>query len=186
MEKTLHQYDEVINECRILFLNKLKDYGPAWRILRLSSVTDQIFIKANRIRSIQQNQVQKVEDDEKSEFIGILNYSVIALIQLKLGHVDTPDISIDQAIENYDEQIMIAKNLMEKKNFDYGEAWRDMRISSITDLILQKILRIKQIEDNQGKTLVSEGLSANYLDMLNYAVFSLIQLEEQQILNKKI
>lgn len=184
MEKTLHQYDEVINECRNLFTHKLKDYGTAWRILRLSSVTDQIYIKANRIRSIQQNQVRKVEDDEKSEFIGILNYSVIALIQLELGHVDAPDISNEEAIKLYDENVLTAKNLMEKKNFDYGEAWRDMRISSITDLILQKILRIKQIEDNQGKTLVSEGLKANYLDMLNYAVFSLIQIEEQQILNK--
>lgn len=184
MEKTLHQYDEVINECRNLFSHKLEDYGAAWRILRLSSVTDQIFIKANRIRSIQKNQFQKVEDDEKSEFIGILNYSIIALIQLELGVVDTPDISNTEALNLYDEQVEIARNLMKIKNFDYGEAWRDMRISSITDLILQKILRIKQIENNQGKTLVSEGLSANYLDMLNYSVFSLIQIEENKILNK--
>lgn len=184
MEKTLHQYDEVINECRNLFSHKLEDYGAAWRILRLSSVTDQIFIKANRIRSIQKNQFQKVEDDEKSEFIGILNYSIIALIQLELGVVDTPDISNTEALNLYDEQVEIARNLMKIKNFDYGEAWRDMRISSITDLILQKILRIKQIENNQGKTLVSEGLNANYLDMLNYSVFSLIQIEENKILNK--
>lgn len=181
MEKTLLQYDEVIKECRDLFANKLHDYGTAWRILRLSSVTDQIYIKANRIRSIQEKKEKKVEEDEKSEFIGILNYSIIALIQLELGVVDTPDISNDKALEMFDTYAHMAKDLMERKNHDYGEAWRDMRVSSITDLILQKILRIKQIEDNQGKTLVSEGLKANYLDMLNYAVFSLIHISEQNL-----
>ena len=179
MEKTLHQYDEVIKECRELFANKLQDYGTAWRILRLSSVTDQIYIKANRIRSIQENEVKKVEEGEKREFIGILNYSIIALIQLELGVVDSPDLENEKALKLYDVQSKEARDLMERKNHDYGEAWRDMRVSSITDLILQKILRIKQIEDNQGKTLVSEGLKANYLDMLNYAVFSLIHIAEQ-------
>lgn len=182
MEKTLHQYDEVITECRELFANKLHDYGTAWRILRFSSVTDQIYIKANRVRSIQENKIKKIEEDERSEFIGILNYSIIALIQLELGVVDSPDISNDEALNLYDKQVQIAKDLMENKNFDYGEAWRDMRVSSITDLILQKILRIKQIEDNQGKTLVSEGLKANYLDILNYAVFSLIHINVSKTL----
>lgn len=178
MEKTLHQYDEVINECRELFSKKLKDYGTAWRILRLSSVTDQIYIKANRIRSIQQNEVRKVDEDERGEFIAIINYSIIGLTQMALGIVNCPDISAEKALELFDQKALEAKQLMERKNHDYGEAWRDMRVSSITDLILQKILRIKQIEDNQGKTLVSEGYEGNYYDMLNYAVFSMIHLNE--------
>ena len=180
MEKTLHQYDAVIDECRELFSNKLKDYGAAWRILRLPSLTDQIFIKANRIRSLQINQVQKVEEGERSEFIGIINYSIIALIQLELGFVDNPDLGSEKALAFFDEKSTLAKDLMMRKNHDYGEAWRDMRVSSMTDLILQKILRIKEIENNSGKTLVSEGLDANYLDMLNYAVFCMIHLNENK------
>lgn len=179
MEKTLQQYNEVIDNCRSLFEKKLKDYGASWRILRLPSVTDQIFIKANRIRNIQDAAEQKIEEGQESEFIAIVNYSVIALIQLEKGVAVQVDISEDEILNLYDKYIKIARDLMEKKNHDYGESWRDMRVSSITDLILQKILRVKQIEDNQGKTLVSEGLDANYLDMLNYAVFSLIKLSEK-------
>ena len=183
MEKTLQEYDEVISGCRDLFINKLQDYGSSWRIMRLSSVTDQIYIKANRIRSVQMNEVRKVDEDERSEFIGIINYSVIALIQLELGYANCPDISAEAAIDLYDKYTRQARELMERKNHDYGEVWRDMRVSSITDLILTKILRIKQIEDNQGKTLVSEGLDANYLDMLNYAVFSMIHLNSPEFKN---
>ncbi len=180
MKNTSKEFDAVISECRDLFYKKMKDYGPAWRILRVSSVTDQIYIKANRIRSLQEKQVKKIDEDEKSEFIGILNYSVIALIQLRLGVAEQPDITVEQAMKLYDEVVAEAKALMERKNHDYGEAWRDMRISSITDLILQKILRIKQIEDNKGKTLVSEGIDANYLDMINYAAFALILISEDE------
>lgn len=178
MEKTLKQYDAVIQECKELFDQKLQDYGTAWRILRLPSLTDQIFIKANRIRSIQEKKVQKVKEGERSEFIGIINYSAIALIQMELGVVNCPDLSAEQALDLYSKKIESAKNLMQNKNHDYGEAWRDMRVSSMTDLILQKLLRIKQIEDNNGKTLISEGLDANYLDILNYAVFSMIHINQ--------
>ncbi|PKP24701.1 MAG: hypothetical protein CVU03_11165 [Bacteroidetes bacterium HGW-Bacteroidetes-2] len=178
MVKTEKQYDEVIATCRALFINKMKDYGSAWRILRLPSLTDQIFIKAQRIRSLQQNEVQKIEEDEQSEFIGIINYSVMALIQLEKGIVEQPDLNLEIATLLYDEKIAITKQLMLDKNHDYGEAWRDMRVSSLTDLILQKLLRVKQIEDNQGKTLVSEGIQANYQDMINYAVFALIHLKK--------
>lgn len=180
MEKTLEQYQTVIEECKSLFEKKLKDYGPAWRILRLPSVTDQIYIKANRIRTIQQNKVRKVDEGEYSEFIGILNYSIIALIQLELGVVDQLDISNEESLVLYDKYAQVAYTLMQNKNHDYGEAWRDMRVSSITDLILQKVLRIKQIEDNEGKTIASEGLDANYLDMINYSVFSMILLNESK------
>lgn len=181
MEKTLQEYDDVINECRTLFSKKLQDYGAAWRIMRLTSLTDQIYIKANRIRSIQVNKVQKVDEDQESEFIGILNYSVIALIQSELGLSNCPDISPEKALELFDKKVSEAKALMERKNHDYGESWRDMRVSSITDMILQKILRIKQIEDNDGATVVSEGLEANYEDMLNYAVFALIHLNNTKV-----
>ena len=159
-------------------MNKMKDYGSAWRILRLPSLTDQIFIKAQRIRQLQENEVQKVDEGEVSEFIGIINYSLMALIQLEKGVADEPDLNIDEAIKLYDKHIHITKVLMEDKNHDYGEAWREMRIGSLTDLILQKLLRVKQIEDNKGKTLVSEGIDANYQDMINYAVFALILIEE--------
>ena len=178
MQKTDKQYDAVISKCRELFKNKMKDYGSAWRILRLPSLTDQIFIKAQRIRQLQENEVKKVDEDEMPEFIGIINYSLMALIQLEKGVADEPDIEVEEAIELYDKHVKITKSLMEDKNHDYGEAWREMRISSLTDLILQKLLRVKQIEDNRGKTLVSEGIDANYQDMINYAIFALILMEE--------
>ncbi|WP_047246082.1 DUF1599 domain-containing protein [Maribacter thermophilus] len=176
MQKTGEQYDAVIKVCRELYEKKMRDYGCAWRILRLPSLTDQIFIKAQRIRSLQENEVRKVDEGEISEFIGIVNYSVMALIQLELGVADQPDLSPEEAIELYKKHIAVTKELMLNKNHDYGEAWRDMRVSSLTDLILQKLLRVKQIEDNKGKTLVSEGIDANYQDMINYAVFALIHL----------
>ena len=154
----------------------MKDYGSAWRVLRLSSLTDQIFIKAQRIRSLQIKKERKVEESETSEFVGIVNYSIISLIQMDLGVVENPDLELKIALEYYDKYLQITKNLMLDKNHDYGEAWRDMRVSSLTDLIIQKILRIKQIEDNQGQTLVSEGIDANYQDMINYSVFALILL----------
>lgn len=179
MQQTSKQYDEVIEKCRSLYSNKLKDYGCAWRILRLPSLTDQIFIKAQRIRQLQQNSTRKVDEGEVSEFIGIINYSVMALIQLEKGVVEQPDLAINEAIELYDKHVAITKQLMEDKNHDYGEAWRDMRVSSLTDLILQKLLRVKQIEDNKGKTIVSEGIDANYQDMINYAVFALIHINEK-------
>ena len=178
MKDTSKQYNAVIDICRDLFINKMKDYGCAWRILRLPSLTDQIFIKAQRIRSLQENEIRKVAEDEKPEFIGIINYSVMALIQLELGVATQPDLDHDRALELYDHKIAETRELMENKNYDYGEAWRDMRVSSLTDLIIQKILRVKQIEDNKGKTLVSEGIDANYQDMINYAVFAMILMEE--------
>ena len=174
MQETSSQYDAVIEICRGLFVNKMKDYGSAWRILRLPSLTDQIFIKAQRIRKLQENAVRKIDEDEKSEFIGIINYSVMALIQLEKGVADQPDMALKEAEVLYDEKISGTKQLMQDKNHDYGEAWREMRISSLTDLIMQKLLRVKQIEDNKGKTLVSEGIDANYQDMINYAVFAMI------------
>ena len=180
MQQTSQQYDAVIQTCRELFSKKAKDYGTAWRILRLPSLTDQIFIKAQRIRGLQQNDVRKVDEDERSEFIGIINYSIMALIQIKKGVVEQPDLAAEEAIALYDEQVAITKKLMEDKNHDYGEAWRDMRVSSLTDLILQKLLRVKQIENNKGATLVSEGVDANYQDMVNYAVFALIHLNEEE------
>lgn len=175
--KTIEQYNQIINECKSLFINKMKDYGSAWRILRLPSLTDQIFIKAQRIRGLQENQIRKVDEDEISEFIGIINYSTMALIQIEKGIAQQPDLNLEQATALYEQKITETRTLMENKNHDYGEAWRDMRVSSLTDLILQKILRIKQIEDNKGKTLVSEGIAANYQDMINYAVFALIHLK---------
>ncbi|MBF6640122.1 DUF1599 domain-containing protein [Flavobacterium sp. J49] len=177
MSKTSQEYDKVIAICRQLYINKMKDYGSAWRILRLPSLTDQIFIKAQRIRSLQQNDVRKVDEDETGEFIGIINYSIMALIQLDLGVVEQPDLDVAKATQLYDEKVAITKSLMEAKNHDYSEAWRDMRVSSLTDLILQKLLRVKQIEDNQGKTIVSEGIDANYQDMINYSVFALILMK---------
>ncbi|MBE99563.1 DUF1599 domain-containing protein [Flavobacterium coralii] len=176
MSNTSAEYDSVIAKCRELYINKMKDYGCAWRILRLPSLTDQIFIKAQRIRSLQENEVRRVDEDETGEFIGIINYSVMALIQLEKGIASQPDLSADEAARLYDEKTAQTKALMEAKNHDYGEAWRDMRVSSLTDLILQKLLRVKQIEDNKGKTIVSEGIDANYQDMINYAVFALIHM----------
>jgi len=174
MKNTSEEYDQIISICRNLYVKKLHDYGCAWRILRLPSLTDQIYIKAQRIRSLQENQTRKIDEDESSEFIGIVNYSIMALIQLEKGISKEVDLSNQEAIELYDKHIAITKELMMNKNHDYGEAWRDMRISSHTDIILQKLLRVKQIEDNQGKTIVSEGLEANYQDIINYAVFALI------------
>ncbi|MCK0188366.1 DUF1599 domain-containing protein [Arenibacter sp. F20364] len=179
MHNTSEQYNAVIKICRDLFLKKMQDYGSAWRILRLPSLTDQIFIKAQRIRSLQENEVRKVDEDEVSEFIGIINYSIMALIQIEKGVVDQPDLSPSEAVALFDKHIAITKTLMENKNHDYGEAWREMRVSSLTDLILQKLLRVKQIEDNKGKTLVSEGIDANYQDMINYAVFAMIHLGQK-------
>ena len=178
MPNTSNQYDSVVEQCRNLFTKKMSDYGSAWRILRLPSLTDQIFIKAQRIRQLQENDIRKVDEGEKSEFIGIINYSVMALIQLELGVVENPDLSSEEATELYNKHMAVTKELMENKNHDYGEAWRDMRVSSLTDLIIQKLLRVKQIEDNEGKSLVSEGIDANYQDMINYAVFAMIHLNE--------
>ena len=174
---TAEQFDTVLSKCHGLFEKKGKDYGTAWRILRLPSLTDQIFIKAQRIRQLQENDVRKVDEGEKSEFIAIINYSIMALIQLEKGVVENPDLSTEDATLLYDKHSKITKDLMLNKNHDYGEAWRDMRVSSLTDLILQKLLRVKQIEDNKGKTLVSEGIDANYQDMINYAVFAMIHLK---------
>jgi len=179
MSKTSKQYNKVVTVCKSLFEKKMSDYGSAWRILRLPSLTDQIFIKAQRIRQIQELEVQKVAEGEVSEFIGIINYAVIALIQLELGVAKEPDLDVVEAVKLYDKHINITKELMENKNHDYGEAWREMRVSSLTDLILQKLLRVKQIEDNKGKTLVSEGIDANYQDIINYAIFALILIEQK-------
>ena len=179
MAETSKQYDAVIESCKDIFVKKMIDYGTAWRILRTSSLTDQIYIKANRIRSIQQKGVQRVNEGFNPEFIGIVNYSVMALIQLELGVSESVEFDKDEIIALYNKHFLASKALMENKNHDYGEAWRNMRISSLTDIILMKLLRIKQIEDNDGKTIVSEGLDANYADIINYAVFALIQLSEE-------
>ncbi len=178
MLHTSLQFDRAIAECRDLFSKKMHDYGAAWRVLRPSSITDQIFIKVNRIRTIQMNEKKMVDESEEDEFVAIVNYSIIALIQLELGMSENLDSNPEEILALYDKYATEARLLMEKKNHDYGEAWRDMRISSITDLIYQKVLRTKQIEDNGGKTLVSEGPEANYFDMLNYAVFCLIKFSE--------
>ena len=176
MQNTSKEYDAVISACRALFLKKMKDYGCSWRILRLPSLTDQIFIKAQRIRGLQQNNTQRVDEGAASEFIGIINYCVMALIQIERGIAEQPDLTNEETVSDYDAKIANTKQLMLDKNHDYGEAWRDMRVSSLTDLILQKLLRVKQIEDNAGQTLVSEGIDANYQDIINYAVFALIHL----------
>ena len=177
MQDTSKQYDAVMNECRSLYIKKMSDYGSAWRILRLPSLTDQIFIKAQRIRQLQENVVRKVDEGEKSEFIGIINYAIMALIQLENGVVETPDLNTEEATILYDKHLKVTKELMLNKNHDYGEVWREMRVSSLTDLILQKLLRVKSIEDNKGKTIVSEGIDANYQDMINYAAFAMIHLD---------
>lgn len=178
---TTLQYDLAISACREIFQNKMKDYGSAWRILRISSITDQVFIKAQRIRSIEEKGFKKIDEDIRSEFIGIVNYSVIALIQMELKVSDSGAyLDEKEALGLFDKQVAAAKGLMENKNFDYDEAWRQMRISSLTDIILMKLLRVKQIEDHQGNTLISEGVDANFLDMINYAVFALILLDEKE------
>jgi hypothetical protein len=177
MDKTSLQYDKVIDICRGVFTKKMTDYGIAWRILRPSSMTDQIYIKAQRVRSIEEKGAQQVEDDVRSEFIGIINYCSMGLIQLELGPSESEDLTKEDTIERYLQNLKTAKELMLRKNHDYGEAWRNMRISSYTDLILMKLKRTKQIEDNSGKTVASEGIDANYLDMINYAVFAMIKIE---------
>lgn len=177
MASTEQEFEYIISICRNLFQKKLVDYGASWRILRIKSVTDQIFIKAKRIRSIEEKGTSKVDEDINSEFIAIVNYGIIGLIQLELGFTDAVDITADEAMSLYDKYMEQTKNLMFAKNHDYGEAWRNMRISSYTDLILMKIYRTKQIENNQGHTLVSEGIDANYMDMINYSIFGLIKLE---------
>ena len=178
LAKTSRQYDEVIEECKSLFDKKMTDYGSAWRVLRPSSLTDQIFIKAQRIRTLQETRKSKVDEDVASEFVAIINYCVMALIQLELEGENALDLDPVRASELYSKWTKETKELMMNKNHDYGEAWREMRVSSITDLILMKLLRTKQIEDNAGRTLVSEGIDANYMDMLNYAAFALIRIGE--------
>jgi hypothetical protein len=181
MSQTDQQFDQVAAICRDIFTKKMKDYGASWRILRQQSVTDQIFIKANRIRSIEIKGVSKVDEGIRSELIAIVNYGIIGLIQLELGYSDVDDLSYDRGVELYDKYMNRARELMMAKNHDYDEAWRTMRMESYTDLILQKIYRTKQIEDNKGKTLISEGIDANYYDMMNYAVFGLIKMEEEKV-----
>ena len=178
MKDTNAQFDAAFKMCRDLFVKKLQDYGAAWRIMRSKSITDQIFIKANRIRSLEIKGESKVGEGILPEFIGIVNYGIIGLIQLEKGHSDLDDMPVNEAIEMYDQLMLNTKNLMIAKNHDYDEAWRGMRVNSYTDLILMKIFRTKQIEDNDGKTLVSEGVDANYMDMINYAVFAIIKLTE--------
>ena len=178
MNKTSAQYDAVIQKARDIFIKKMEDYGSAWRVLRMPSFTDQMYIKASRIRQLQESNERKVDENEIPEFLGLINYAAMALIQLDKGVAEQPDMSLKEAIELYDKKISQAKTLMEAKNHDYGEAWRDMRVSSITDLIIQKLYRVKQIEENKGKTSISEGVDANYLDIINYAVFALILMEE--------
>ncbi len=178
MNKTTTQYETAATVCKDLFIKKMKDYGSAWRVLRTSSITDQIFIKAQRIRNIEDKGTQKINDDIRSEYIGIVNYSIIGLIQLALKNDNRMDLSVDEVNKLFDRYATEARSLMEDKNHDYGEAWRDMRVSSLTDLILMKILRIKQIEDNKGETVISEGIEANFHDMINYAIFALIRLSE--------
>lgn len=179
MNQTNTEYTNVINVCRDIFSKKTKDYGTAWRILRPSSLTDQLFIKAQRIRTIQETGENKVGENIEDEFVAIVNYCIMAIIQLKETELKELEIPAEEAVELYDKYAKEAFELMERKNHDYGEAWRDMRVSSLTDLILQKIFRVKQIEDNKGATLISEGIDANYFDMLNYSVFALI------LMNKK-
>lgn len=174
MADTIEQYDREIASCKHIFLQKTIDYGTSWRVLRTISVVDQIFIKALRIRTIQEKKAQKVADDIRSEFKGIINYAVIGLIQLKLNAPDVEDIPAETVSNWYDEEIAIVKKIMLDKNHDYGEAWREMSQESFTDLILVKLMRIKQILLNDGKTLISEGIDANYVDIINYAVFALI------------
>ena len=178
MLSTQLQYQSVMKNCKSLFNKKMQDYGSSWRIMRLTSLTDQIFIKAQRIRGLQTKNTRKVDEGEIPEFIGIINYSIMALIQIELGVSENPDLDIDEALTYYETQEKIVFELMLAKNHDYGEAWRDMRVSSLTDLILQKLMRVKHIEANSGKTIVSEGIEANYHDIINYAVFALIHLND--------
>jgi hypothetical protein len=181
LEETLSSYDAALEKCKSLFLEKAKDYGASWRILRASSVTDQLYIKASRIRSLEENLVRKVDEGVEPEYIGLVNYSIMALVQLEKGPSEKPDMSVEELERLYDHHAASTRELMIAKNHDYGEAWRQMRLSSITDLILVKLLRVRQIEDNKGKTIVSEGLDANYQDIINYALFALIKLQEEKV-----
>lgn len=183
--KTSEQYNNVLDACKDIFFKKMNDYGTAWRILRTSSLTDQIFIKANRIRTIQELKQSLVDEGVEPEFIGIINYCIMALIQLELGGSNEMDLPEDRTRSLYDKYAGEAHALMLNKNHDYGEAWRDMRVSSLTDLILMKLLRIKQIENNEGKTLISEGIDANYYDIINYAIFALILISESETANQE-
>jgi hypothetical protein len=178
-KSTSAHYSEIIDRCKDLFLKKMKDYGTAWRILRLSSITDQIYIKAQRIRSIEEKGAQMIDESIDGEFVGIINYCVIALIQLEMGSESNLEMPAEEVTKHFEFHVQKSKELMMNKNHDYGEAWRGMRTSSMTDLILMKLLRIKQIEDNKGNTLVSEGIDANYYDIINYSVFALIKLESE-------
>ena len=175
IDKTINAYKHVIGACKEVFTKKTKDYGTAWRILRLPSITDQIFIKAQRIRSIQEKGEQKIPEDVTSEFVGIINYCVIAILQINLADDPRMEITYEELEPYYDNAVNENLELLQNKNHDYGEAWRDMRVSSITDIRLMKLLRVKQIEDNAGITLISEGVKANYQDIINYAVFALIK-----------
>ena len=178
MSNTSEEFDVIIYKCSSLFLDKMKDYGTAWRILRTTSLTDQIFIKAQRIRTLEVNKVSKVGEGIVPEYIGIINYCVMAIIQLELGAAINEESDEDLIAGLHKKYLQVAKDLMTNKNQDYGEAWREMRVSSLTDLILMKLLRVKSIEDNQGKTIVSEGLDANYLDIINYSIFAMIRMGE--------
>jgi len=177
--KTISEYKEVIKACKEVFEKKTRDYGTAWRILRLPSITDQIMIKAQRIRSIQEKGFQKVDDDVPNEFLGIVNYCIMAILQMELSNNISTEMKFDEIVPLYDKVVNETISLHEDKNHDYDEAWREMRVSSMTDIILMKILRVKQIEDNEGKTIISEGIKANYQDMMNYAVFCLIKLNQK-------
>ena len=180
MSKTHQQFDFVVKQCKDIFIKKMLDYGSAWRVMRTPSIVDQIFIKTQRIRTIDDKGTQKVKEDIGSDYIGIVNYSIIGLTQLELMNDSRQDIPVEEAGKMFDKFAAQAKSLMENKNHDYGEAWRDMRISSFADLILMKLLRVRQIEDHKGKTLISEGIDANYLDTMNYAIFALIKIEEKE------
>ena len=181
MEQTLAQYDAVIASCRQLFADKTKDYGTSWRILRPSSLTDQMYIKAKRIRQIETTGSQMIEDSIAGEYTGLVNYGLMAILQLQLPQMERLELPSEEVLQYYDTEVGITRDLMVAKNSDYGEVWREMRLSSMTDLILAKLLRIKQIEDNAGQTIVSEGLSSNYRDIINYAIFCLIRLQENSI-----
>ena len=182
MSKTSNQYDKAISKCREIFELKVKDYGTSWRIMRLKSLTDQLFIKANRIRNIEENEVQKIDEGIEPEFIALVNYSIIAMIQIELLASEKIELKLEYTLELYDKFVKQTKALMMDKNHDYGEAWREMRINSFTDLILMKLNRIKQIEDNQGQTIISEGIDSHYSDIMNYAVFALIKIDEESLL----
>lgn len=180
INQTSGQYDQAISKCREIFLKKSKDYGTSWRVMRLSSITDQIFIKAQRIRNIEESGVKKIDEGIEPEFMGIINYCIMGLIQIELKDSKKLELGIEELTILYDKYVSLTKNLMEQKNHDYGEVWRDMRVSTFTDILLVRLMRIKQIEDNKGQTIMSEGIDANLQDMINYSIFALIRLEEQK------